>query len=59
MNVVKGPPEDRFMKQRNKLHHPLEEGITEAIMGIIIKGMGMSNYRITWQTIKMQLMSQT
>ena len=45
MNTVKGLPEGRFMKQRNKLYHPLEEGKIEAIMGIIIKGMGMSNCR--------------
>ena len=45
VNTVKGPPKGRFMKQRNKLHHPLEAGITEAIAGIIIKGMGMSNHR--------------
>ena len=45
MNTVKGLPEGRFMKQRNKLYHPLEEGKIKAIMGIIIKGIGMSNHR--------------
>jgi hypothetical protein len=45
VNAMKGPPKGRFMKQRNKLHHHLEAGKPEAIVGIIIKGMGMSNHR--------------
>jgi hypothetical protein len=35
VNAMKGPPKVRFMKQRNKLHHHLEAGKTEAIAGII------------------------
>ena len=39
MNVAKGSPKGRFMKQRNKLYH-LEAGKIEAITSVIISGMG-------------------
>jgi len=42
---MKGTSNNRFMKQRNKLHHHLEVDKIEAIAGIIIKGMGMNYHR--------------
>ena len=41
---MKGPPKGRFMRKKSQLHHNLEAGRTEAIMKIIIVGMGMSNH---------------
>jgi len=41
--AVKGPPKGRFMRKKSQLHHNLEAGRTEAIMKIVIVGMGMSN----------------
>ena len=43
--ATKGPPKYKSMKKRNRLHHIQEEGKTEAIVGIITKGMGMNNHR--------------
>jgi len=42
--TMKGPPKGRFMRKKSQLHHNLEAGRTEAIMKIIIVGMGMSNH---------------
>jgi hypothetical protein len=42
---MKGPLTWKSMKRRNRLHHYLEAGKTEAITGIKTKGMGMNNHR--------------
>ena len=44
-SIAKGPPKGKSMKRRNKLHHNPEAGKTKAIVGIITKGMVMSNHR--------------
>ena len=41
---MKRPPKGRFMGKKSQLHHNLEAGRTEAIVKIIIVGMGMSNH---------------
>ena len=41
--AVKGLPKGRFMRMKSQLHHNLEAGRTEAIMNVVIVGMGMSN----------------
>jgi len=41
--AVKGPPKGSFMRKKSQLHLDLEAGRIEAIMNIIIIGMGMSN----------------
>ena len=43
--VVKGPPKGRFMRKKSQLQHNLEVGRTEAIMNIVIVGIGMNNYK--------------
>ena len=40
---MKGLPKGKFMRKKNQLHHNLEVGRTEAIMNVVIVGMGMSN----------------
>ena len=40
---MKGPPKGRFMRKKSQLQHNLEAGRIEAIVNIIIIGMGMSN----------------
>ena len=42
--AVKGPPKGRFMRKKSQLHNNLEAGRIEAIVKIIIVGMGMSNH---------------
>jgi hypothetical protein len=43
--AVKGPPKGRFMRKKSQLHHNLDAGRTEAIMNIVIIGMGMNNHK--------------
>ena len=43
--TMKGPPKGRFMRKKSQLQHNLEAGRIEAIMNIIIIGMGMSNHQ--------------